>query len=124
MSASQPPASEQYESWKRHPNVYSEPTHRQWLAEVTSLRAALAAAQGELKKHCACRFTSGGHLKKPCEFHKRISDVASREALERAATICEDAYMRFGHAADVTVCAKDIRAMDDLQPLPTPPEAA
>ena len=48
MSASQPPASEQYESWKRHPNVYSEPTHRQWLAEVTSLRAALAAIEARM----------------------------------------------------------------------------
>lgn len=41
MSASQPPASEQYRDWKKYPNTYSKPTDEQWAAELAALREEL-----------------------------------------------------------------------------------
>lgn len=42
---SQPPASEQYASWKRWPKTYREPTHEEWNRQVLYLQRELERAQ-------------------------------------------------------------------------------
>jgi hypothetical protein len=43
--ASQPAASGQYRCWTYHPKTYREPTHKEWLREVDSLKEELANAR-------------------------------------------------------------------------------
>ena len=42
MSDSKPGALLQYKNWKESPNVYAEPTHEDWLAEIQRLQRELA----------------------------------------------------------------------------------
>lgn len=49
MSVSQPQASEQYERWKKYPKTYAEPTHEDWLRELSSARAEVSGLRAALE---------------------------------------------------------------------------
>ena len=86
--ASQPAASEQYRCWTYHPKTYREPTHKEWLREVDSLKEELAnarrtgqywkdehlVANAEIERLTECRRADAEHL---------ALEVSEREARGR-----------------------------------------
>lgn len=106
MSASQPPASEQYASWKKYPHTYAEPTHEDWERENADLKVKLEAAQREIKEHndgcasaCKARHESGA-----CAY--RNADGSSRYGNKR----CHDCPQEYAIDA----------AMQSVAPLGVP----
>lgn len=68
---SQPPASEQYASWKRWPHTYREPAHHEWLREIKRLHEELKRANGYSE-----RYAGNAH-------RLSVSNDRLREALEQ-----------------------------------------
>lgn len=73
-------------------------------ARVKELESENAELQRKLKRICKCEFSSGGHLKHPCEFHEGVRRSTREAALEEAANECDEeaknlkAYTRVWHA--------------------------
>lgn len=68
-SPTQPPASEQYQDWKKFPNTYKEPTHQDWLRELAASDAELATLHETVSE---------------LTHNQRIQDSATAAVMERA----------------------------------------
>lgn len=56
---------------------------------VTLEKSRAEEAERKLKRICKCEFSSGGVLKKPCEYHNRLHAQARVEGMEEAAKVCD-----------------------------------
>jgi len=76
------------------------------------------AVECKLKRQCKCAFSSGGVLKKSCEYHNQREKVAKCNALEQAKAECAkvnresggEQYNMFGHNL-AKQCEDAIRAL-------------
>jgi len=68
-------------------------------------------AERKLKRICACEFSSGGVLKQLCEFHYKREVAVERNALERAAKVCDAQALEPECPERAKYCADAIRAL-------------
>lgn len=87
-------ASVSEQAWNIRPVTVSEGEAEQCRLNAMGAEreAKLMAELERLKRRqCKCEFSSGGVLKKSCEYHNQREKVAERNALERAAKVCDEA---------------------------------
>jgi len=79
--------------------------------EAKEWRTKAEEAERKLKRICKCEFSSGGVLKKSCEYHNQREEVAKRNALERAAKVCDEQALEPECPERAKYCADAIRAL-------------
>jgi hypothetical protein len=97
-----PPMWEQYESWKRWPKTFSEPTHEQWNDDCARLLARIRELEAELveaKSDMVAAEEQGDRCHDACiGYEARIRELEARNAALLADVNQDEGYERLKEA--------------------------